>query len=180
MSPEVLFLNRPIYKSILKPELIELPEYSPYDNPKKVYKYIYPCSGRAKGKWAIIKKINEKDEYFGHFETLVDAITERDILIKCEWDVEVACQYPPQKPRIDSEDLPPFPGKRNKGSFGFIGATYRNRHGNPEYRVWSTQIYHNKHVKTLGCFEDPLSASLVNRIVKKEINQHEGVKVSEN
>lgn len=150
-------------------------KYSSKDDPKKVYKHIYACSGRAKGNWIINKKINGKEECLGYFKDLVSAVHERNHLEKYDWDIELACEYPSKPAYFTEKDLPKFPKKRNSSAryFGFKGATWRNRNINPWRRVWSTQIWFNKQVKTIGCFEDPLSASLLNNILKNELKQAE-------
>ena len=52
-------------------------------------KYIYP---KNNGKYIIIKYFNKKLESFGVFDTLNEAIRERDLLIKCNWDYELVCE----------------------------------------------------------------------------------------
>jgi hypothetical protein len=56
--------------------------------PDKEYyksKYIRPMYG----KYIIEKCINGKSESFGTFNNLEEAIIERDLLIKCNWDYDV-------------------------------------------------------------------------------------------
>lgn len=42
--------------------------------------------------YAIIKSVNGKLQYFGIFDKLEDAILERDLLEKYNWDLELVCE----------------------------------------------------------------------------------------
>ena len=42
--------------------------------------------------YSIKKTIKGKQEYFGVFDRLEDAISERDLLIRFDWDLEVLCE----------------------------------------------------------------------------------------
>lgn len=44
------------------------------------------------GNYEIQKQINGKSKYFGTYNTLEDAQTERDLLIKYNWDIEKLCE----------------------------------------------------------------------------------------
>ena len=50
--------------------------------------YIHDSNGR----FMILKEINGNLIYFGTFDTLEDAIAERDLLIKYDWDYDVICE----------------------------------------------------------------------------------------
>ncbi|WP_455645450.1 hypothetical protein [Methanosphaera sp.] len=52
------------------------------------------------GKYQIIKWLNGKTIYFGSFNTLEEAITERDHLIKHNWDKEYSKYYQQQEESI--------------------------------------------------------------------------------
>ena len=56
-------------------------------------KYIYPD---AVG-YCIRKIIDGQITHFGWFRTLEEAVIERDLLIKCDWDFETLCNVPIQK-----------------------------------------------------------------------------------
>ena len=61
----------------------------PYNHVSKTKEpYIHNSNGR----FMILKDINKKQEYFGTFDTLEDAIAERDLLIKYDWDYDVICE----------------------------------------------------------------------------------------
>lgn len=62
------------------------------NNQKELYplRYIYKDKS---GSYAVLKKINGKMERFGTFKRLEDAINERDLLIKYDWDFELLCEY---------------------------------------------------------------------------------------
>ena len=53
------------------------------DMPHYISKYVYlaPC-----GKYVIEKNIDGRTEYYGSFPTLEEAESERDLLVKCNWD----------------------------------------------------------------------------------------------
>ena len=44
------------------------------------------------GYYKIEKRLNNTTEYFGTFHSLEDAISERDLLIKYNWDLELVCE----------------------------------------------------------------------------------------
>ena len=44
------------------------------------------------GRYCIQKWVNGKCEHFGSFKSLEDAIKERDLLIKYDWDLELLCE----------------------------------------------------------------------------------------
>lgn len=52
--------------------------------------YIYPATN-SEGYW-IAKSINGKQEYFDYCNTLEQAIHERDLLVKYDWDIELVCE----------------------------------------------------------------------------------------
>lgn len=52
-------------------------------------KYIYPSPG---GGYWIAKSIGCKQEYFDYCNTLEQAIHERDLLIKYNWDIDLVCE----------------------------------------------------------------------------------------
>lgn len=57
-----------------------------------------------------------------------------------------------------------------KGSWhGYNGTSYCNKKVSPWRRVWDARIRYNNHTKSLGSFNDPLSAELVYNLVKNEI-----------
>lgn len=63
----------------------------------------------------------------------------------------------------------------HKGIFGFTGSSYANRRIKPWFRVWKARIGYKNKRKSIGMFEDPLSAQIVYELVKNEI--YEGVKI---
>ena len=63
--------------------------------------YIHNSNGR----FMILKEINKKMEYFGTFDTMEDAIAERDLLIKCNWDYDVMESIDEGDSWIDNDKL---------------------------------------------------------------------------
>lgn len=53
-------------------------------------KYIFPATNS--GGYFIQKSLNGHDEYFEYCRTLEQAIHERDLLIKYNWDMELVCE----------------------------------------------------------------------------------------
>ena len=47
---------------------------------------------KVKGYFYVQKVVNGKLEHFGSFKSLEDAIVERDLLIKYNWDLECLCE----------------------------------------------------------------------------------------
>jgi group I intron endonuclease len=60
--------------------------------------------------------------------------------------------------------------QHGKGIFGFTGVTYKNKHLEPHCRVWNSKIGYNKNRKSLGMYNDPVSAELVYMLVWNEIH----------
>lgn len=58
--------------------------------------------------------------------------------------------------------------QRGNGLFGFTGAALK-KYINPERKPWQARIRHNGHTKSLGYFQDPLSANIVYDLVLNEI-----------
>lgn len=58
--------------------------------------------------------------------------------------------------------------KKCKGLFGFPGASLRKR-SKPENNPWNSQISYKRKTKSLGMYPDPLSASIVYKLVQNEI-----------
>ena len=56
-------------------------------------KYIY----ETKGGYELKKYINGELVHFGRYNSLEEAIYERDYLIKCKWDIEALCNAPIEK-----------------------------------------------------------------------------------
>jgi group I intron endonuclease len=65
-------------------------------------------------------------------------------------------------------------GHKGQGQFGFTGI-FLHRKVNPEVRCWHSRIRYNNHRKSLGCFEDPLSAQIVYDFVFNEIYNIRGM-----
>jgi group I intron endonuclease len=59
--------------------------------------------------------------------------------------------------------------KIRKAHQGKYPGAYYNKHRNPEYRCWLSRVRYNGGRISLGVFEDPFSASLVYKIVLREI-----------
>lgn len=59
--------------------------------------------------------------------------------------------------------------KRGESLFGFTGAHYHHKNVNPWTRVWNTKISYNKHPKTFGNFNDPLSCEILHDLILNEI-----------
>jgi group I intron endonuclease len=59
--------------------------------------------------------------------------------------------------------------QHGKGLFGFTGVTYKNKHIKPYYRVWNSKIGYNKNRKSLGMYNDPVSAEIIYMLVWNEI-----------
>lgn len=59
--------------------------------------------------------------------------------------------------------------KRTKSSWGKYPGTSYKKSRNPEKKCWYTSIQFNGKKKSLGCYEDPITGSLVYNIVWKEI-----------
>ena len=59
--------------------------------------------------------------------------------------------------------------KNNKSWHDFPGAHYYNRKAKPWLRVWNAKITYKGKQKYLGCYNDPLSASMVYEFVLNEI-----------
>lgn len=58
---------------------------------------------------------------------------------------------------------------KTRSKHGFKGTRYSNQKYPPWKRVWQSIIMYNKKVKSLGYFEDPLSAEIVHTLVWTEI-----------
>lgn len=60
---------------------------------------------------------------------------------------------------------------KKKGLFGGRGYSYSNNYNkrNPYRRVWRSYVYYNSKAKSLGHFEDFVSANLVHELVRNEI-----------
>ena len=56
-----------------------------YENPMK------HITRNGKG-WQIQRDYNSKHEYYGQFSNLLDAMNERDLLIKYKWDLDKVCE----------------------------------------------------------------------------------------
>lgn len=56
----------------------------------------------------------------------------------------------------------------------YPGASYNKKH-NPEYRCWLSRIRYNGSRRSLGVYEDPISASLVYKLVLEEIIKLGGI-----
>lgn len=63
--------------------------------------------------------------------------------------------------------------QRGRGLFGFTGLVLDKKR-NPERRVWQSKVQYYKHFKSLGYYEDPLSAQIVHDIVFDEIHNFGG------
>lgn len=61
----------------------------PVKETKSNEKYIYPSSN---GGYWIAKRVGDKQEYFDYCNTLEQAIHERDLLIKYDWDISLVCE----------------------------------------------------------------------------------------
>ena len=81
------------------------------------------------------------------------------------------CWYGKQLPRKVSENI--RKSKMGNGKFGFTGANFR-RDCNPERRCWNANIGFNKHMTSLGWYEDPLSCEIIYRVVLDEIIKYGG------
>ena len=62
-----------------------IPKHETHTNEK----YIYP----VKGGYFIGRNVNGNDEYHGFFKTLEEAIHERDLLIKYNWDYDLLVEH---------------------------------------------------------------------------------------
>jgi hypothetical protein len=50
-----------------------------------------------------------------------------------------------------------------------MGLIYREKKRAPWYQVWKSQINYNRHMNSLGVYNDLLSASLVHELVRDKI-----------
>lgn len=145
-------------------------KYTPNDDPIEVYKNI----NLNRKNFRVAKLINGTWEDFGTFENLVDAVHERDQLEKVEWDIDALVEIPLTKPDFSIDDLPAFPYKR-KGNkyFGFKGTQYCKGHFNENKfnRVWDARIKYNNHSTHLNYYHDPLTANLIYKLVKEEVQR---------
>jgi len=59
----------------------------------KQFKNPSPCIQKTPyGKYKIVKSINGEKNYFGTFNTLEDAVSEKELLGKYNWDLEKVCE----------------------------------------------------------------------------------------
>jgi len=58
--------------------------------------------------------------------------------------------------------------KRGRGLFGFTGTGFIKKK-NPEKKCWTCRVSYNMKMKSLGLYEDPLSAEIIHDLVFKEI-----------
>jgi len=56
----------------------------------KLPKYIYKTYD---GRYEIRKRINKKLTYWGRFKTLKKAIHELNIIMSCDWDINLLVEY---------------------------------------------------------------------------------------
>lgn len=94
-------------------------EYIPHKKTITGEKYIY----RDYVGYCIRKIIDGRNTHFGWFRTLKEAIHERDLLIKCDWDFETLCNHP-----IEKEEW--LTGKYGKNQI------HRSQTGRVDIRTW--------------------------------------------
>lgn len=88
--------------------------------PFNCMQYIVP---REKYGGGIEYRIWKDDVYYGVFDNLLDAQYERDILMSCDWDIELACEF---DERTDGDEW--LTGKINMRNF-----IYRQPNGRIDY-----------------------------------------------
>lgn len=69
----------------------------------------------------------------------------------------------------DEERFKSSKGREGRGLFGFSGTSYRNKHILPGGKVWFASIQWKGKSTSLGYYNDPFSAELVYKLVKKEL-----------
>lgn len=82
--------GRTLIEALMKRDMIIANGWKPMYLPNTTgERYIYPNGEQ----FIIIKYINGKGMSYGTFDTLEEAVKERDLLIKYNWDLELVCEF---------------------------------------------------------------------------------------
>ncbi|MDO9160031.1 MAG: hypothetical protein Q8S32_12155 [Burkholderiaceae bacterium] len=148
--------------------IIQTPRYTTNSAPKIVYRNI--CKTRN-GRYKIVKSLKGEIIDFGTFKTRHNAVYERDLLEKYDWDYELLVESGNIKTPFTDNDLPPWPVTRKKHLWGVGGVYYVHKHTNPWTRVWQVRVKYKGHMNHFGYFNDPFSGSMVFELIRDEINK---------